>query len=86
MKLAETFLKIYETSEFRIKAEEEGKERKQFSKEEVRDRIIALRETRERRKSGELPPAKLLNSPGKVKRQDNAERRLSGLFRLPKFW
>jgi hypothetical protein len=86
MKLAEAFLKIYETSEFRIKAEEEGKERKEFSKEEVRDRIVALRETRDRRKSGELPPAKVLNSPGNVKREGSTERRLSGLFRLAKFW
>lgn len=86
MKLAEAFLKIYETSEFRIKAEQEGKERKEFSKEEVRDRIVALRKTRERRKSGELPPAKLLDSPGKVKPEDNTGRRISGLFRLAKFW
>jgi hypothetical protein len=61
-KLAEAFLEIYETSEYRIKAEEEGKERKEFSKEEVRDRIIALRKTRDRRKSGELPPASKLGS------------------------
>ena len=55
MKLAESFLKVYETNEFRIKAEEKGKQGKEFSKDEVRDRIVALRETRNRRKSGELP-------------------------------
>ena len=46
-----------------MKAEEEGKEKKEFTLEEVTDRIIALRKTRDRRKSGELPPAKTLDSP-----------------------
>jgi hypothetical protein len=87
-KLAEEFLKIYETSEYRIKAEEEGKEKKEFSKEEVRDRIIALRETRDRRKSGELPPAdKLPKSPASGKGGETVTRRLSGLLHLAsKFW
>jgi hypothetical protein len=62
--LAEEFLKIYETSEFKKMAEKEGKSRKQFSKEEVVNRIIALRETRDRRKFGELPPAKRLDGEG----------------------
>jgi hypothetical protein len=84
--LAEAFLKIYETSELKLKAEEEGKERKIFSKEEVRDRIIALRKTRDRRKSGELPPAKKLGSPASIKSQEPANRRLSGLLQLAKFW
>jgi hypothetical protein len=86
LKLAEAFLKLYETSEYRIKAEEEGKERKQFSKEEVRDRILALRETRDRRKSGELPPAKILGSPANGKGTDKGTRRLSGILQLAKFW
>jgi hypothetical protein len=85
-KLAEAFLEIYETSEYRIKAEDEGKERKEFSKEEVRDRIIALRKTRDRRKSGELPPARKLDSPASVKSTDTSGRRLSGFLKLAKFW
>ena len=85
-KLAEAFLEIYKTSEYRIKAEEEGKERKEFSKEEVRDRIIALRKTRDRRKSGELPPASKLGSPASVKSTDASGRRLSGFLKLAKFW
>ena len=84
--LAEAFLKIYETSEYRIKAEEEGKESKEFSKEEVSDRIIALRKTRDRRKSGELPPAKKLGGSADVKSTDMSTRRLSGLLNLAKFW
>lgn len=84
-KLAEAFLKIYETSEYRIKAEQEGKERKEFTKEEVRDRIIALRKTRDRRKSGELPPAGKLASPASVKSETD-KKRLSGLLNLAKFW
>jgi hypothetical protein len=83
-KLAEEFLKIYETSEYRKKAEEEGKEQKVFSVEEVRDRIVALREVRERRKSGDLPPAPKLGSPASVK--SSASRRLSGFFNFAKFW
>ena len=86
MKLAEAFLKIYETSELKLKAEEEGKERKEFSKEEVKDRIIALRQTRERRKSGELPPARKLGSPASVKSEEKGGRRLSGIFSMAKFW
>ena len=85
-KLAEEFLKIYETSEFRIKAEEEGKERKEFSKGEVRDRIIALRKTRERRKSGELPSAEKLGSPASLKTSEGTNRRLSGFLQFAKFW
>jgi len=85
-KLAEAFLKIYELSDYRIKAEEEGKERKVFSEEEVRDRIIALRKTRDRRKSGELPPANKLGSPASVKTTDSSGRRLSGFLKLAKFW
>jgi len=83
-KLAEEFLKIYEKSEYRKKAEEEGKEKKVFSVEEVRDRIIALRDIRERRKSGELPPAPKLGSPASIKSQ--AARRLSDFFNFAKFW
>jgi hypothetical protein len=83
--LAEAFLQIYETSELKLKAEQTGKERKEFSREEVRDRILALRKTRDRRKSGELPPAKKLGSPTNVKSQD-PERRFSGLLQRAKFW
>jgi len=83
-KLAEAFLKIYERSELKLKAEEEGKERKEFTVEEVRDRIIALRKTRDRRKSGELPPAKTLDSPASIKTTESARRRISGF--LGKFW
>jgi uncharacterized small protein (DUF1192 family) len=83
-KLAEEFLKIYATSEYRKKAEEEGKERKVFSVGEVRDRIVALREVRERRKSGDLPPAPKLGSPASVK--SSASRRLSGFLNFAKFW
>jgi uncharacterized small protein (DUF1192 family) len=83
-KLAEEFLKIYATSEYRKKAEEEGKERKVFSVGEVRDRIVALREVRERRKSGDLPPAPTLGSPASVK--SSASRRLSGFLNFAKFW
>jgi hypothetical protein len=43
------------------KAEEEGKEKKEFTVDEVRDRIVALRKIRDRRRSGELPPAKRLD-------------------------
>ena len=82
-KVAEEFLKIYATSEYRKKAEEQGKE-KEFSVEEVRDRIVALREVRERRKSGELPPAPKLGSPASV--TSTASRRLSGFFNFAKFW
>ena len=86
MKLAQEFLKIYETSEFRIKAEQEGKERKEFTKEEVRDRIVGLRETRDRRKSGELPPAGKLESPVSIKTEETSNRQFSGLLNLAKFW
>ena len=85
-KLAEVFLKIYETSELKLKAEEEGKERKEFTKEEVRDRIIALRKTRDRRRSGELPPAGKLDSPASVRSRETAGRRLSGFLQMAKFW
>jgi hypothetical protein len=83
MKLAKAFLEIYENSEFRIKAEEQGMEHKEFSKEEVRDRIIALRQTRDRRKSGDLAPAKKLDDL-----RDGGKKgpRLSGLLNLAKFW
>lgn len=86
-KLAEAFLKIYETSELKLKAEEEGMETKGFSKQEVKDRIIALRETRERRKSGELPPAETLDSATSLKPGENlVHRRLSGILSVAKFW
>lgn len=84
--LAEAFLKIYETSELKLQAEKEGKERKEFSKAEVRDRIIALRKTRDRRKSGDLPPAKTLASPASIRSQESTNRRFSGLLQLAKFW
>lgn len=83
-KLAEEFLKIYEKSEYRKKAEEEGKEKKEFTVEEVRDRIVALRDIRDRRKSGELPPAPKLGSPASIK--STASRRLSDLFDFVRFW
>lgn len=83
-KLAEAFLKLYETSEFKQKAEQEGKKMKQFTKEEVRDRIVALRKTRDRRRSGELPPAGKLGSPASIKSNGTIGRRLSGLF--SKLW
>jgi hypothetical protein len=83
--LAEEFLKIYEKSELKKKAEEEGKERKQFTMEEVRDRIVALRKTRDRRKSGELPPAGTVDmSPASVKSTNSLRRQISGFF--GKFW
>ena len=85
-KLAEEFLKIYEKSEFKTKALEEGKEKKVFTVEEVRDRIVALRDIRERRKSGELPPAPRLASPASIKSEDKGSRRLSGLLSYAKFW
>ena len=84
-RVAEEFLKIYESSEYRIKAEDEGKERKEFSKDEVRDRIIALRKTRDRRRSGELPAEKLGN-PGAVTGENTTRQRLSGLLNLARFW
>jgi hypothetical protein len=74
-----------------LKAEEEGKEKKEFTLEEVRDRIIALRKTRDRRKSGELPPAKTLDSPKALdspasKNGEAGSRRISfGIFGT-KFW
>jgi hypothetical protein len=83
--LAQEFLKIYEKSEFRKKAEEEGKEHKVFSVEEVRDRIVALRDIRKRRKSGELPPAPKLHSPASIKSQTSL-RRLSAFFNFTRFW
>jgi hypothetical protein len=90
-KLAEAFLRIYEKNELKLKAEIEGKEKKAFSKEEVRDRIIALRKTRDRRKSGELPPAKTLDSPAKNNSPASiggktVGRRISGIFEKAKFW
>jgi len=89
--LATEFLKIYATSELKVKAEEEGKQHKEFSVEEVRDRIVALRQTKKRRESGELPPAKVLSSPsGSVKstQSQKENRRLSGLglLKMAKFW
>ena len=86
-KLAEAFLEIYSTSELKIKAENEGKGHKEFTKEEVRDRIIAMRDVRERRKSGELPPARKLSNPASVNGGDKPQvRRISGLLQLTKFW
>jgi len=84
--LAEEFLKIYEKSELKKKAEDQGKAHKHFSKEEVRDRIIALRQTRDRRKSGELPPPGTINtqSPASTKSTNSLRRRISGFF--GKFW
>ena len=87
-KLAEAFIRIYETSELKKKAEEEGMEKKEFTVEEVRDRIVALRKIRDRRKSGELPPAKRLDqmeSPGeRGEGIGGMRRRISGIF--GKFW
>jgi hypothetical protein len=83
-KLAEEFLKLYAKSDLKLQAEREGKVMKEFSKEEVRDRIIALRQTRDRRRSGELPsPGKLL-SPASIKSIENIKRRVSGF--LAKLW
>src|SRR5205085_10050255 len=48
-KLAEAFIRVYETSELKEKAEDEGMEKKEFTVEEVRDRIVALRKIRDRR-------------------------------------
>jgi hypothetical protein len=76
------------------KAEEEGMEKKAFTVEEVRDRIVALRKIRDRRRSGELPPARRLDEKGTVggekgeKGQEGegmgVRRRISGIF--GKFW
>jgi hypothetical protein len=73
-----------------LKAEEEGKEKKEFALEEVRDRIIALRATRDRRKPGELPPAKTLDSPKALdtpvsKSGEAGSRLMLGIFGK-KFW
>jgi len=88
-RLAEAFIRIYETSELKKKAEEEGKEKKEFMVEEVRDRIIALRKIRDRRRSGDLPPARRLDggSPkagDSVKKVAEGKRRFSGI--LGRFW
>jgi len=83
-KLAEIFLKLYETHELRLRAEKEGKAMKEFSKEEVRDRIIALRKTRDRRRSGEIPLPAKLGSPASVRSIDSIRRRFSGF--LSKLW
>lgn len=72
---------------------------KEFTVEEVRDRIVALRKIRDRRRSGELPPAKKLDLSTPVKADNlsspdvgskssrktgELKRRLSGL--LGRFW
>ena len=63
-------------------------EKKEFTVEEVRDRIVALRKIRDRRKSGELPPARRLDqmeSPGeRGEGVGGIKRRISGIF--GKFW